>query len=642
MRVTRLSRYVLPAICLAISIPFAYSQQLLQPGIVIQSRIAAEQTQSYAVVLQEDQYIRLVVDQKGIDLGVRVTDPSGRRIGDFDSPSTAGGPETVAFIAESPGTYRLELQPLDEFRNPAPGQYEIRIVELRKATDSELRSGRTQLALRTKGVVLLNEVLTELPAVNNRLMKARYETDVAALMWAFDEKAGAKLLHQAADVLREVLQESGRFNSENSVTPILLRQKIAELMAKHEPEMALEFVRSTRNSKTTRYFGNQDKRLELLIARSLAQSNPRTAYQIAEDHLKDGLPDEILETVEALKEKNPELAAMLIHSILGRLAEQSLIEVPANASMASSLVQLVRRPSAPGAASSTPVRSLISEGELRGLMQKMISEVQSYSPSVTGVFSMQTASAENMLTSLKQWSGGMQVVTPEFLTSIEQRLASKAPSKMVYPGQIDVSEIPFATQEEALNALHRRAFQTAIEERNFESAFQYLEKLSMDENLVLIEEIVAHVGPELKRSTSLSILDRARRFLPSSSRAQDEEELEALLAFVTPYSLLDPNRGFEIVEPLLDQFNDLAAAALTMNGFSETYYQDGEFITNGSNAVAVMANQLSKALGQLTLANFQRAKSDADRIRPTSVRIKIHLAIAARAISGTDDEADEE
>jgi hypothetical protein len=631
MHVTRLTRYVLPAICFAFSIPFAYSQTMLQPGIVVQSRIAADQVHSYGVALQEDQYLRLVVDQKGIDLGIRVSDPRGRRIGDFDSPNATAGPETITFIAESSGVFGLEVQPLDELRKPAPGLYEIRIVELRKASDQELRSGRSQLALRSRGVALLNEVLAELPGVNNRLIKTRFEIELAGLMWNFDEKAGAKLLHQAAEVVREILQQGGSANLGSASTPVLLRQRVATVMMKHEPEMALEFVRSTRTPKTPHYFGRRDNELELLIARSLAKSNPRAAFQIVDDQLMDGFPDEILETVAALKEKNPELSAILIQKIMVRLAEQPLIENYANATMASSLVQLVRRTSGPSA-------GLISDVELRGLLQKMISEVLSYSPPETGVFTLQKVTAESMFSTLRQWGGGTPVINPEIVKSMEQRLAPRVQLRPA--GEYVVPQVPFETQEDELNAIHLRAFHTAVADRNFESAFQFLERLPVDERPRLIVDIVERIGPELKKPTSLYILDRARRALPWSSRARDEGELETLLAFVAPYSLLDPNRGFEIVEPLLDQFNDLANAAVTMNGFSDSYFLDGDFDTDGSNALAGMSNQLSKALGQLTPANFQRAKSDADRIRLTTVRIKMHLAIASRAISGSEAEPD--
>jgi hypothetical protein len=167
--------------------------------------------------------------------------------------------------------------------------------------------------------------------------------------------------------------------------------------------------------------------------------------------------------------------------------------------------------------------------------------------------------------------------------------------------------------------------------------------LPEDERPGWITDMLAEIGPGLKKSSALAILERVRRYLPSSPRAQDADELEILLAFVTPYSLLDPNRGFEVVEPLIDQFNELSIAAITMNGFGNTYYKDGEFITDDDNPIASMANQLKDALGRLTLANFQRAKADADRVRPLNVRIQMHLAIARHAISGLekDDEDDD-
>jgi len=114
--------------------------------------------------------------------------------------------------------------------------------------------------------------------------------------------------------------------------------------------------------------------------------------------------------------------------------------------------------------------------------------------------------------------------------------------------------------------------------------------------------------------------------------------LEALLSLVAPYSLVDPNRGFEIVEPLIDQFNDLSIAAVTMNGFSGTYYEDGDFITDNGTELAEMLDKLSAGLGRLALVNFQRAKTDADRIRTPSARIEMHLALASCAISGCDED----
>jgi len=610
--------------------------------MAVEKKIAAGQTHTYGISLQEDQYVRLVVDQKGIDLGVRVSDEDGRRIGDFDTPNAAGGPESIVFISERSGTYRIELQPLDEFRNPAPGQYEIRVVELRKASDQELRTGRALLTLRTKGVILLNEVLLELPGVRNRLMRAGYESEVAGMLWSFDEKSAAKLLTQAADVVRESLPSNGSFSSEAFQGPIQLRRTIARQMMKHDPEMALAFIRSTRSPMLERYLGNQEKELELSISKALAQQNPKAAFQIAKESLKNGLSQSILDTVEALRDKNPELAANIAHDILAGLADQPLIEIPSNAYMASGLIQLVRSTGSPSAGARKPEVNLISDTELRSLLQKMASEVLSFTPPDTGVYSFQKFTAEHLITTLKEAGGSMHIVTPELLASLEQRLGATPGVKTTPPEGGLVSQVHYLNLEEALNVSHRQAILNGIKERSFEDVLQHLEKLSPDDRSNLVGIVAGEIGPGLKKSTALALLDRARKLLPYSPRAQDEDEVENLLAFVESYSLLDPNRGFEIVEPLIDQFNDLSIAALTMNGFSEIYYQDGDLITTGENAVAVMAIQLAKAVGQLAQANFQRAKSDADRVRPLSVRIKMHLAIASNAISGQDNDDEED
>src|SRR5712691_5822944 len=125
----------------------------LQPGTPIERALSAGQTHSYSVSLEQDQLLQLVVDQRGIDVVVRVFSPAGKRLGEFDSPNGTEGPENVSVIAEAAGVYRIEVAPLGGYENPS-GRYEIKIVELRKATEEELHAGRNQEALKTKGLAL--------------------------------------------------------------------------------------------------------------------------------------------------------------------------------------------------------------------------------------------------------------------------------------------------------------------------------------------------------------------------------------------------------------------------------------------------------------------------------------------------------
>ena len=110
--------------------------------------------------------------------------------------------------------------------------------------------------------------------------------------------------------------------------------------------------------------------------------------------------------------------------------------------------------------------------------------------------------------------------------------------------------------------------------------------------------------------------------------------MSALLEIARAFSRYDSKRGFEVVEPLVDQFNELSAAAVTLNGFGQRYYEDGEMIMQNGNSVANTANQLVQALGTLSLGNFDRAKAAADRIHPLEVRLEAYLAIAQQTMQG--------
>jgi hypothetical protein len=125
--------------------------------------------------------------------------------------------------------------------------------------------------------------------------------------------------------------------------------------------------------------------------------------------------------------------------------------------------------------------------------------------------------------------------------------------------------------------------------------------------------------------------------LGPSPQAEDQQQMYALFAIGRAFSRLGSSRAFEIVEPLVDQFNDISAAALNMNGFGQKYYQDGEVIMTNGNAVAETGNQLATTLGNLALANFERAKAAADRIHPVDLRLNVYLNIAQQIIQPSAD-----
>ena len=188
-------------------------------------------------------------------------------------------------------------------------------------------------------------------------------------------------------------------------------------------------------------------------------------------------------------------------------------------------------------------------------------------------------------------------------------------------------------RRQMLNNFERESAYVDISKGRIDDALKHIAKLeTMEERAEIISEIASRIGPGQKRSAALALLETARSLLGSSIQAEGHSQMEALLQLAAAFSRYDSKRGFEILDPLVDQYNDLAEAARTMNGFGITYYVDGELLMQNGNSLASVAQQLSTALGILSLTDFDRAKATADRLHLPEVRLPVHLGIVQQAI----------
>ncbi|HEU4390332.1 MAG TPA: tetratricopeptide repeat protein, partial [Blastocatellia bacterium] len=103
-------------------------------GKPLERAIHSGEVHSYRIKLSQGEYLHAVVDQRGIDLVATLLGPDGKKLLEMDSPNGDNGPEPVWLVAEETGTYRIAVSPLSA---NAAGRYEIRIVEIRPATNSD-------------------------------------------------------------------------------------------------------------------------------------------------------------------------------------------------------------------------------------------------------------------------------------------------------------------------------------------------------------------------------------------------------------------------------------------------------------------------------------------------------------------------
>ena len=665
----------------------------LQLGTPVERTLGGGQSHSYTVALEQNQYMQLVVDQQGIDVIVRVFSPSGRKIAEFDSPNGDIGPENVALVALAAGNYRIEVAPLGQAYNPPPGKYEIKITEVRKATEEELRAGNQLEQLKPKGRALIAEAIDLFPQVHRPETRAGFQIKAGQMLWESDQTRAIKLFEQATDSLKEFMaasDSSDREYSESFQIAQTLRQEIVNALAPLDPEMALEVLRSTRSLANPDGNANQqraEQQLELQLIAQLALKDPRRSFQMAEDSLKTGTSDALMGVVYQLSTKDQELAARLAHDIIVKLLKERFMQNTQAGFLAINLMNIARQPmrTGPGAANSAQV-SLLSSDDIRDLVKKMVAEALAYEAPRTTNYDEKRNLAQNLINTLRRLTPDLQAYAIDKRAALDEKLVAVQTTgnpqqdswtkyqNMINQGPPDVALESFASapedmrpslyeqlankmirtgdidgaraiinerisnpnqRQQAMRNIDRQAVFAAVDKGRIDEAVRILTNLRpMNDRVQIIGEIVTRIGPGLKRAMAIGYLEQLGAML-DTGKAADQQHMYARLQLARAFSHYDVARAFDLIDPLLDQFNELSTAALVMNGFNERYYRDGELITNNGNSLANMANQMSTSLAGLALMNFDRAKSEADRVSALDIRLLAYLIIAQQAIRDT-------
>src|SRR6266545_2393814 len=114
------------------SAPGAQEIISLEPGKPVERELSGGQSHSYKITMISGQYLRIVIEQRGIDVAVALFTPDGKKINEVNSDPLIEGSETVSAIAKAPGAYLIEVRSSE--KTAKTGRYEIKVEELRAAT----------------------------------------------------------------------------------------------------------------------------------------------------------------------------------------------------------------------------------------------------------------------------------------------------------------------------------------------------------------------------------------------------------------------------------------------------------------------------------------------------------------------------
>ena len=675
---------------------FHAQTESLTTGIPIERLIARGQSHSFTVTLEPEQFLQLVVNQRGIDVIIRAFGPDGASLGEFDSPNGGEGPEPVSIVSIESGVYRFEVTPLSQAENLASGRYDITIIEQRKANDQELQARKNPELLKARGLALLNEVADSLSIIRLPQTRIRAQLQIAQIVGVSDEKLASRFVAEAAEGVKEYIANIDAVEEDYYQTyefVMQLRQEVVQVMGQYDIDAALAFLRSTRTVAAPahhRNFGDRELYLEMSLASQLTAKDPKRAVQLAEESLKKGYSSGLLDVVSRLRAADPELAAKLAKQIAAKLREEKLLKNQEAANLAMGLLRISHGPvrryqSSRSVTPAVKAQPLLSDEDYKELFDKALAEALAYN-GPPGIHSSERNSAQNLLNALKsmtpemtgyppasaalvekkvvelnsagdpnsvRWEKYQQSITTgtleenlqtiagapaEIRDQLYQQVAQKAVSAgdLARARQIIRDNITNPSQrQQALSQVEQQAIYLDSSKGKIEEALRGVSNLRTSrERAMIIGQLANQIGPGIKRAVALELLEQARNLMGNSVRVENQEQMNALVELARAFSRYDSKRAFEIIEPLIDQFNEMTAAALVLNNFGQLYYQNGELTLENGNTVASIATQLIQALGTLSRANFDRAKAGADRLQRPELRINAYLAIAQQAIGG--------
>ena len=517
-------------------------------------------------------------------------------------------------------------------------------------------------ALKKKAVDLLTTVAGQIDSLRSPENRARIGSNAAEALWNHDEKRARGLFAAVAEDIRTGFADSYPDRETHNHTLLVfwqLRSDTLGRIAKHDPVLALEFLRATRlpaEAHLPYQTEDTENAQELRLAGLIAEKNPDLALKLGRDSLAQGFSEDLLSMLSTLQSKDKAASLTFYQEILDKFKATDLTQDAAATQFAFRLAGVFQPPQADERVYRELIGLLLTTTLASGCGKERTDdtpeicyEIGSLLPKFERYYGARAASLKRWspdaedpeMPAVNIWSQAMEVgekgTIDEILAFTEKnpetkydlykaaiwkaeaagdfararQMASDFPNEYMRTAMI--AEIDLQQKRMSANPNDPASLQQALS--TFENEEDRLHFL-----LTTAGRIAAN-----DRKAALVFLNQAGQIIDST---KGKAQLQGQVGLALMYCSLKSVRGLAIVESLIPRLNQLVAAAATLDGVETRYLSNEEWNMTGAGELGGILTTLAQNAGCFARLDFDRAVTIANQLERPELRLMTELKIA--------------
>lgn len=526
-------------------------------------------------------------------------------------------------------------------------------------------------ARQKRAFELLDSVAGQVGTLRSPENRARIGSNVAELLWSHDERRARGIFVAVEEDINAGLNDADTDEQSHRHTMLVfgqLRGNIIERIAKHDPELALEFLRATRPPEDEQrpYEMEDEKSLELRLAGMIATRNPQLALKLGLQSLAKGFSEDLLTVLAQLQRTDKATSLSFYKAIVDKLKDADL----AQDYLAMGLVMSLARNFPPPLADEQVYRDLI------GVLWKtavangcantnstaddappicyqialLFPRIEKYYGARAAPLKRWTPEAQSPeeAASIGRWGEIREVLEkgtvdeimalaenyPEFQIPIYSRAYDKArESGDLARARKIAGDFPEEAQRPYLIAQLDKAqgLKVAVTPEQLAEIQKRLNSINGNAQRI---RFLLYAAGEIgggDRKAALGLLNQADQLLGSSQPGKAQVEGQIGLALL--YCSLKSDRGFALMEALMPRLNELVAAAAALDGFDNNYLRDGEWTMTSAGGVGSILTLLAQSAWYFANLDLERSITLAAQFDRPELRLMAKSKIAQALLS---------